>query len=486
MNKKIFKKLISLTMAAAITLSFTACGKKDMTQTDTGAKPSSQQSIEFSSEFPSSTASVPSHEESSDVASVVAQIESSEPSSDPSSTPSSKPPAKQTKQPTAKPVSQPTSSATPSSETPSSAPPSSETPSSNPPSSETPSSTPPPPSSITQPPVVPVSVTKHDEMRAVWIAFLEFDSFDGSSEQAFTDRIANYFDTAVAKGLNTVIVQIRPHGDSMYESQYYPWSKHVSGTMGQSVPYDPTAIMVQQAKQRSLEIHAWINPYRTMTDKEMTTVPDNFPTKMWYNSPNRGEYMVKMNDGRWWLKPGNSEVQQLIINGATEIVSKYQVDGVHIDDYFYGGSLSAYGDSSAQAKANTTAMVKGLHDGIKAVNPNVRFGVSPVGSFTQSNALPSSDMGYLSTDLAKWCTQDGYIDYVMPQIYWEYDHKTQPFTMTLNKWENFVTAPSVSLYVGLAPYKLSQECVKQQMADINASSRSSGYALFRYDHIVGY
>ena len=323
------------------------------------------------------------------------------------------------------------------------------------------------------------------EMKAVWLSFLEFQAFKGSSESGFQSKIDTIFDTIQAKGLNTVIVQVRPHGDSFYPSAYYPWSKCISGTMGVAVDYDPLEMMVEAAHRRGLQIHAWINPYRTMTDEEFATVDSSYPVKEWYEAPNREDYMVKVGtDSRWWLQPGNPEVQQLIINGATEIAQNYSVDGIHLDDYFYGTQVSAYGDSPAQAKENTSALVRGLYNGIKSVNGRVQFGISPAGGIAK-NGLPSSDQGYLSTDLARWCSEPGYLDYVMPQIYWEYNHATQPFLSTMMKWSELVTAPGVQLYIGLAPYKLSAGEIEAQVEDIAANASVSGYCLFRYDHIGG-
>ncbi len=436
---KKLKKAISIMIAFSLMLSLSSCVSEKNTVQLSSNQTSSY--VPTSSEYPSSSEEISSHEESSDLSSIVSQIESSQASS------------KET-------VSSKTVTSKQTSTKPSSTPPVSSKPNQG-------------------------SNVSHEQMKAVWIAFLEFDSFKGSDEATFTRKIQQYFDTSVSKGLNTVIVQVRPHGDSMYESAYFPWSKHASGVVGQGVSYDPLAIMVSEAHKRSLEIHAWINPYRTMTDDEFAYVDDSYKTKQWYNSSERQKYMVKCSDGRWWLQPGSAEVQQLIINGSNEIMSKYNVDGIHIDDYFYNASVATYGDTASQAKANTTAIVKGLYDGVKRINPKARFGVSPAGGFRENNSLPSSDMGSLSTNLALWCSQDGYIDYVMPQIYWDYNHSTQPFTMTLQKWENFVTADSVALYIGLAPYRLSSTVINQQITETMASSRASGYALFRYDHILG-
>ncbi|MEG0693702.1 MAG: family 10 glycosylhydrolase [Oscillospiraceae bacterium] len=121
------------------------------------------------------------------------------------------------------------------------------------------------------------------------------------------------------------------------------------------------------------------------------------------------------------------------------------------------------------------------------MNSSVKFGISPAGGFREKNSLPNSDITYLSTDLKLWCQNKGYIDYIMPQIYWGYDHATQPYTMTLDKWQNFVTEDSVALYIGLAPYKpeLNAAVIESQIKDIGESYKATGYCLFRYDHIHG-
>lgn len=445
------KKITAAILAVALLFSVAGCATGGASAS---SSPSSEVSSEpvstepASSEYPSSTEPI-SSEASSDVSSIASEASSKAQSSKPVAKAASSKPAS----------SKPASSKPASSKPASSAPPASSEPANRP-------------------------AINSSEMKAVWISFLEFQSFKGSSEQAFRSTISTYFDKSVGLGLNTVIVQVRPHGDSFYESAYYPWSKSVTGTMGVGLDYDPVAIMVEEAHARSLSIHAWINPYRTMTDSEMAQIDSSYPVKSWYESGNRSDYMIKASgDSRWWLKPGNKEVQQLIINGATEIVSKYNVDGLHIDDYFYGDKLPVYGDTKAQAQANTTTLVKGLRDGIKAVKSGVVFGVSPAGGFRENNNLPSSDLSDHSTNLKLWCQSPGYIDYVMPQVYWGYNHSTQPFTMTLNKWQDFVTEPSVALYIGVAPSGLSAEEIEAQVKDINASYRATGYCLYRYEYM---
>ncbi|MFZ2539425.1 MAG: family 10 glycosylhydrolase [Oscillospiraceae bacterium] len=453
------KKLVAFSLAVAMMLSLASCSNSPavVAESEIQSQVSSQISSEVS-EYPSSKEEL-SSTPSSDVSSIVSEIGKVNTVNKSSS-------------------SKPTSSKVTSSKTASSKPPVSSKPpaSSKPPVSSKPESKP-------QPKPEPPKVS-NTQMKAVWLSFLEFQKFQGSSESDFTNTIGSYFDNMVNKGLNTVIAQVRPHGDAFYESAYYPWSKCISGTMGQGVDYDPLAIMVSEAHSRGLEIHAWLNPYRTMNDAEMALVDSSFPVKQWYDSANRSDYMVQVGtDKRWWLKPGNQEVQQLIINGAKEIAQKYKVDGIHLDDYFYGTNVSTYGDSVSQAKANTTELVKGLYSAIKSVDSSVKFGISPAGGFRENNSLPSSDMTYLSTDLKLWCQNKGYIDYVMPQLYWGYDHATQPYVMSLDKWQNFVTEDSVTLYIGLAPSGLDHTIVESQIKDIENSYKAKGYCLFRYEYI---
>lgn len=318
-------------------------------------------------------------------------------------------------------------------------------------------------------------------MRGVWISYLELAEFAGSSQSAFTTKIASMMKKCKQEQLNTVFVQVRPFGDAIYPSKLFPWSRTVSGQTGKALSYDPLQIIVTQAKAQGLSVHAWINPYRLMDDTNMKKVDDSYAIGKWYQSSNRSNYMVNVN-GTWWLKPGNTEARNLIVNGAKELLSNYAIDGIHIDDYFYAAFPSVYGDTTSQAKSYNTALVKALYQAVKSVRSSAQFGVSPAGGFLKNNSVPSSDINYLSTDLALWCRSSGYIDYVMPQIYWDYSHATQPFTMTIEKWKAFVTSSSVKLYIGLASYKYGDDIIDRQKAD-SVSGKASGWCLYRYAYM---
>lgn len=319
-----------------------------------------------------------------------------------------------------------------------------------------------------------------EPLRGVWISYLEISKLAGSAEGVFHAQAAAMMQRVKEKGGNAVFVQVRPFGDAIYPSEVYPWSKTISGSAGTGLPYDPLAVLLEQAHAQGLAFHAWINPYRLMSSTDFSKVDASFRTAAWYQGDARSTYMYEV-DGIWWLKPANDEAQALIADGVRELLSHYALDGIHLDDYFYAASPESLGETTVSAKANNTKLIKTLYDLTKELRPDALFGVSPAGGFRKDSTLPVSDTGTLSTDLALWCTKEGYLDYVMPQIYWDETHEIQPFTMTLQKWRAFVTEPSVRLYIGLASYRFDAATIQEQSQA--AIEEADGYCLYRYDYI---
>ena len=319
-----------------------------------------------------------------------------------------------------------------------------------------------------------------EPLRRVWISYLEISKLAGSAEGVFHAQAAAMMQRVKEKGGNAVFVQVRPFGDAIYPSEVYPWSKTISGSAGTGLPYDPLAVLLEQAHAQGLAFHAWINPYRLMSSTDFSKVDASFRTAAWYQGDARSTYMYEV-DGIWWLKPANDEAQALIADGVRELLSHYALDGIHLDDYFYAASPESLGETTVSAKANNTKLIKTLYDLTKELRPDALFGVSPAGGFRKDSTLPVSDTGTLSTDLALWCTKEGYLDYVMPQIYWDETHEIQPFTMTLQKWRAFVTEPSVRLYIGLASYRFDAATIQEQSQA--AIEEADGYCLYRYDYI---
>lgn len=355
----------------------------------------------------------------------------------------------------------------------------------------------PPPANISTP-ANAYTALNFKEQKGMWISFLEFQNIlKGKNETQFTASVKAMYDNCKLMGINTVYVHARSHSDSFYPSELFPWSKNVAGTIGQEPNFDPFKILVDQAHSRGLSVHAWVNPLRGVTEKDMAGVPSSYPMKQWYNDPSKkGTYIVNV-DGTWYCSPAYKEVRTLITNGVKEILSKYDVDGIHIDDYFYpttensfdAAAFSASGASNrTQWRLDTVSqMVKEMYSGVKAVNSTAVFGISP-----QGNIANNYDFQY--ADVKKWASQDGYMDYLVPQIYFGFNNKTQPYEKNLKSWCDMVTNSKVKLVVGLAPYKLGvsentgewtsgKRIIARQIEAFRGSDKYGGAAFFRYESL---
>ena len=221
--------------------------------------------------------------------------------------------------------------------------------------------------------------------------------------------------------------------------------------------------MIQKAHSLGLSFHAWINPMRCETEENMEKISDSYDLKQWYSDSEKyDEYLVKVDsDNHYWLNPGVEAVRKLIADGAAEIVKNYDVDGIHIDDYFYP-TTDTYFDAgiyvengvkeslSEWRKNNVTKMVKSIYSSVKEQNPDVLFGVSPQGNM-------ENNYEFMYADVKKWCSEEGYLDYIVPQIYFGFENSAKPFTRTTEEWSNIVTCDNVNLVIGLGVYKIGQE-----------------------------
>jgi len=342
------------------------------------------------------------------------------------------------------------------------------------------------------------------EVRGVWLSFLEFDHMlRGKTEAEFTANIREVYDNIAAYGLNTVIVQVRPFGDALYPSAYFPWSQFASGTEGINPGFDPLAIMVDEAHARGFRFEAWINPYRIRNSGSTIPLSADNPALRWINEGHPG--VIRYN-GLISYNPADPQARALIVNGVREIVRNYSVDAIHIDDYFYpttspgfdAASFGAYRDGGSTRtlddwrRNNVETLMREMHAAIKAIDPNVLFGISP-----QSRIDYNFENLYL--DIARITQNPGYTDYIMPQIYFGFEHATQPFQRSLDDWAEIVNSDYVRLYIGLAAYKSGLDdqwagAGRSEWIDntnllarkVEASRGAEGYAgfvIFRYDSL---
>lgn len=285
------------------------------------------------------------------------------------------------------------------------------------------------------------------EFRGAWIQCVN-GQFQGMSAQQMQQMLTRQLDYLQGAGINAVIFQVRAEADALYHSSFEPWSRFLTGVQGKApLPrWDPLQFMIDACHERGMELHAWINPYRAKT-KGTTALSPNHP----YNKfPERFiEY-----DGQLYFDPGLPENRKYICMIVRDIVSRYDIDAIHMDDYFYpypnpavkfrdDPSFAQYGRGYASKadwrRDNVNVLIKEIHQTVRACKPWVKFGVSPFGIYrnqkndpngSATNGLQNYDDLY--ADVLMW-VNNGWVDYNIPQIYWEMGHKAADYT-TLVRW----------------------------------------------------
>lgn len=303
---------------------------------------------------------------------------------------------------------------------------------------------------------------KHREapMRGVWISYINLNmGSHPNPERAFKLKFDNMVRIAKKNKMNALFVAVRPFSDALYPSKTFPWSHCLTGEQGKNPGFDPLKYMVKKAHASGLEFHAWLNPFRI----SLNNVPSKLSASNPYNKLKPKKYFIKY-DGGICYNPAYSEVQNLIVDGVKEIVKKYDVDGIHFDDYFYPTSADATAKDTAYKNyckkggkmgihqwrmKNVNTFVKKVYKSVKEIKPNVEFGISPSGN--------TGNCYSMGADVKTWCEKNGYIDYICPQIYWSLDFKTKPFEKTAKEWRNLVKNKNVNLYCGLALYKIGTD-----------------------------
>ncbi|MEO7963519.1 MAG: family 10 glycosylhydrolase [Gemmatimonadaceae bacterium] len=302
------------------------------------------------------------------------------------------------------------------------------------------------------------------EFRAVWVATVEnidWPSRPGLPADSQRTELLAILNRAVQLHLNAVIFQVRPGADAMYESRIEPWSYFLTGQMGRAPEpkYDPLAFAITEAHKRGIELHAWFNPYRARhPGDKSSTIPASYVGK-------RTPSLVKKYGPFWWMDPGEAEVRRLTTRVITDVVERYDIDGVHIDDYFYpypetarvgrgrrarrvelsfpddrswnryragGGELSR----DDWRRHNVDLLVEELYGAIKKTKPWVKFGVSPFGIWRPG--FPSTVRGLdaydrLFADSRRWLNE-GWLDYWTPQLYWRSTAPQQSYSDLLTWW----------------------------------------------------
>ncbi len=344
------------------------------------------------------------------------------------------------------------------------------------------------------------------EWRAVWVSYLEWAAMDFSSADAFRAGCAQMLDNCAGLGLNTVLAQVRPFGDALYKSSLFPWSHLCTGTQGEDPGFDPLDILLQEAHGRGLSVEAWLNPYRL---RSSATMPPNLAENNLINT--HPEWVCAVGEGLY-LNPAQPEAAAHVVQGVAELVEQYAIDGIHFDDYFYPATdesvdaaqfaASGAGDLAAWRRENVTALVKAVHDAVKAKDPTLRFGISPQGN-------PDNDRDQQYSDVTAGLAAEGgdaVVDYLCPQVYWGYGYTLQSgstrfaFENIVPAWMDYPRAAGVALYFGLGAYRIgvgdgganadsvsqwsTGRALARQVEDLRGQG-GGGWALYRYGSLFG-
>ena len=375
-------------------------------------------------------------------------------------------------------------------------------------------------------PTIVARPPKH-EFRATWLATVS--SIDWPKTKATSEanrlrqqkELTDILDKMVAGNMNAICMQVRALCDAMYQSSYEPWSAALTGTRGKDPGYDPLAFAVEEAHKRGLELHVWVNPFRASTSSLATSDP------VWNNA---GEWLIKYNnEGSFMgyiIDPGYPDARAYVIKVLMEIINRYDVDGIVMDDYFYAYGGTTNEDQRSQAlyyhpaqvtdmnndgntlddwrRSNVDAVIKGVYDSIQLVKPWVKMGMGSGGVWTvdakaataYNITLPEGIRGadsytHLYCNPIEWI-KNGYVDYVNPQLYWSRDYAGQDYDVLCKWWAKdvcehfsnqlpdgkkvhfFISQAAYHAYDGYKGYDAGVAEIQKQI-DVNRANLSSGY-----------
>lgn len=312
--------------------------------------------------------------------------------------------------------------------------------------------------------------------RGAWIATVA--NIDWPSAEAVGNSLQQQqemlflLDSLQSLGVNAIIFQVRPTADALYYSELEPvslWLTGKTGSWGTQMPYDPLAFVLREAHARGMEVHVWINPYRL-------TLKD-------YPLPEATAHVLKacafQYNNQWYLDPGKEDTQAWICMVVSDIVSRYDIDAIHMDDYFYpypvkGHSIPDRATYEANPRGftnindwrrdNVNTIIRELHTVIHSLKPEVQFGISPFGVYRNDSTLGiragMTNYDDLYADIVLWM-KEGWIDYVVPQLYWEIGRKGVDYATLARWWAD--NSHGCRLYIGIAPYRLlNQPTAKQK------------------------
>lgn len=332
------------------------------------------------------------------------------------------------------------------------------------------------------------------EVRAIFISYIELNKYIKNKDvEVSKENINKMINNIKELGFNTVIVQIRSFSDAIYESEIFPWSSTVSSSEGTFPGYDVLAYFIEVCKLKNILIIGWINPYRVRSSE--SSISNLNPAYKYIGT----DYLFE--DEGIYYNPSKQEVEDLIVTGVEEVISNYKLDGILFDDYFYPNKDMDYLDYLSYLEQNDyitfdeyhlmiiNKMIKRVHEICK--RNNVLFGISPDGNI-------DNNYNKVFADVKTWLSSDGYVDFIMPQVYYGFFNESKRFKTVIDEWNNLIKN-DIDLYIALAFYKVgvidnyarggSNEWINNNdiiMREIILSRNLKyykGFSLFRYDYL---
>jgi len=354
------------------------------------------------------------------------------------------------------------------------------------------------------------------EFRGAWIATTKMIDYPRAKNMTTEQLKQNYIDILdklEASGFNAVIFQIRPAADAFFPSEYEPWSEWLTGKQGRAPEpwFDPLLFMITETHKRNMEFHAWFNPFRAVATMQYAHITENHITNK------KPEWFITYDINKYF-NPGIPEVRNYLVQVIMDVVNRYDIDGVHFDDYFYPypvynaeKKIIDFNDNSTYLKYkqnfvtiadwrrnNLNVFIKAIHDTLQTTKPNIKFGVGPGGVWRNkqndpngSNTKGLSTYDWLYADILTWL-KNGWIDYVAPQIYWTINHKLNDFMHLTDWWAN--NSYNKHVYIGIGAYRLENpgnesgwmqaNQVPAQIAYLRKNNKIQGLIMYRSTTIL--
>ena len=339
-----------------------------------------------------------------------------------------------------------------------------------------------------------------EEVRAIFFSYLELNKYiKNKSEEESKKNIKEVITNLKENKFNTLILHVRPFSDAIYFSQIFPVSDTVK-VFSKKPSYDILEYFIKEAHKNKIQIHAWINPYRITSEEDINVIKKDNPA---YELINTNDVKVVKGKGIFY-NPASENVINLIVSGVEELLTKYKIDGIHFDDYFYPSTDIDLKDYENYIKEGgnfsltdyrydkVLFLIKSVYYSIKSINKQVVFGISPEG-----NIQNNYDKQFL--DVKTILSNDGYIDYIMPQIYFGFENEAKPFSDTLDEWNKLIKNNNIKLLPALAFYKVGKydqyaksgsnewihnnNIISKEVLESRKKNNYAGFSLFRYDYV---